>query len=64
MDLFNYKHELKRGTYKVPVYEPPTIVNIDVRDLPHLKRRKDVMMWLRIMSPNFDEYAEMRCDPS
>lgn len=22
------------------------------------------MLWMRIMNPNFDEYGEMRCDPS
>lgn len=29
IDLFNFKHELKRGTYKVPIYKPPTIINLD-----------------------------------
>jgi len=62
--LFNYKSELKRGTYKIPLYEPPTIVNIDVRDFPHLKRLKDAMVWMRVMHPNYDDYMEMRCDPS
>ena len=34
LDLFNFKNELKRGTYKLPIYKPPTIINIDPRDIP------------------------------
>lgn len=34
LDLFNFKNELKRGTYKVPIYKPPTIINLDPRDIP------------------------------
>ena len=34
LDLFNFKNELKRGTYKLPIYKPPTIINLDPRDIP------------------------------
>jgi len=34
LDLFNFKNDLKRGTYKLPLYKPPTIINIDPRDIP------------------------------
>jgi len=33
LDLFNFKHDLKRGTYKIPLYKPPTVINLDVRDI-------------------------------
>jgi hypothetical protein len=33
LDLFNFKNDLKRGTYKLPLYKPPTIINLDVRDI-------------------------------
>lgn len=34
LDLFNFKNELLRGPYKVPIYKPPTIINLDPRDIP------------------------------
>jgi len=64
IDMFSYKHDLKRGTYKVPIYKPPTIVNLDVRDIPNLERIPDTMVWMRIAFPKEDEYSEIRCDPS
>lgn len=64
IDLFSYKHDLKRGTYKVPIYKPPTIINLDVRDIPHLDRIPDTMVWLRVAFPKEDEFSEIRCDPS
>lgn len=64
IDLYSYKHDLKRGTYKVPIYKPPTIVNLDVRDIPALDRIPDTMVWMRIAFPKEDEYSEIRCDPS
>jgi hypothetical protein len=64
IDLFSYKHDLKRGTYKVPIYKPPTIINLDVRDIAHLERIPDTMIWMRVAFPKEDEYSEIRCDPS
>lgn len=34
LNLFNFKNDLKRGTYKLPLYKPPTVINIDIRDIP------------------------------
>ena len=64
VDLFNFKHDLKRGVYKVPIYKPPTLINLDFRDLANLERIPDTMVWLRITFPKEDEYSEIRCDPS
>ena len=64
LELFNYKHDLKRGTYKVPIYRPPTIINIDTRDISTLDRISDTMAWIRITHPQNDEFSEVRCDPS
>jgi hypothetical protein len=64
LDLFNFKTELKRGTYKIPLYKPPTIINMDPRDIPQLERIKDTMVWLRIAHPREDEINEVRCEPS
>jgi hypothetical protein len=64
IDLFSYKHDLKRGTYKVPIYKPPTVINLDVRDIPNLDRIPDTMVWMRIAFPKADEFSEIRCDPS
>ena len=60
IDLYSYKHDLKRGTYKVPIYKPPTIVNLDVRDIPSLDRIPDTMVWMRIAFPQGDDYSEIR----
>ena len=64
LDIFNFKHNLKRGTYKVPIYKPPTIINLDFRDLPNLERIPDTMIWMRVAYPKDDEFSEIRCDPS
>lgn len=60
VDLFSFKHDLKRGTYKVPIYKPPTIINLDFRDIPNLERIPDTMVWMRIAFPKEDEYSEIR----
>jgi len=64
LDLFNFKNELKRGTYKVPIYKPPTIINLDPRDIPQLERIKDTMVWMRVSHPREDEINDVRCEPS
>ena len=64
IDLFSFKHDLKKGTYKIPLYKPPTIINLDVRDLPHIERLPDTMVWTRIAFPKEDDLSEIRCDPS
>jgi len=64
IDLYSYKHDLKRGKYKVPIYKPPTIINLDVRDIPQLERIPDTMIWMRIAFPKEDELSEIRCDPA
>lgn len=64
IDLFNFKNDLKRGTYKVPIYKPPTIINLDVRDIPQLERIKDTMVWMRIAMPKDDEFNDIRCEPA
>lgn len=56
--------DLKRGTYKLPIYKPPTIINIDPRDVANLDRIKDTMVWMRIAHPRNDEINEIRCEPS
>jgi hypothetical protein len=48
----------------VPIYKPPTIINLDVRDIPQLERRKDTMIWMRICHPRDDELNEVRCEPA
>lgn len=64
MDLFNFKNDLKRGTYKLPLYKPPTIINIDTRDIPSLERIKDTMIWMRVAHPRDDELNDVRCEPA
>jgi hypothetical protein len=64
LDLFNFKNDLKRGTYKLPLYKPPTIINLDVRDIPKLDRIKDTMLWMRVAHPKDDEINEVRCEPA
>ena len=64
IDIFNFRHKLKRGTYKVPLYKPPTIINLDFRDLPNLECIPDTMVWMKVAYPKDDEFSEIRCDPS
>jgi len=48
----------------VPIYKPPTIINLDTWDIPHLEWIPDTMVWLRIAHPKDDEFQDIWCDPS
>ena len=48
----------------MPIYKPPTIINLDTWDIPHLEWIPDTMTWLWIAHPKDDEYSDIWCDPS
>lgn len=48
----------------MPLYRPPTILNLDPRDIPNLDRIKDTMIWMRVAFPKDDDLNEIRCEPA
>lgn len=51
LNLFDIYYDLNRGIFKLPVYMSPTKTDIDVRDIPWLKRIPDVVLCMRLGNP-------------
>lgn len=52
INLFDVYYELNRGIFKLPIYQSPTKPDIDVRDIPILKRIPETVLCIRIGNPN------------
>ena len=51
LNLFDLYYELNRGVFKLPLYISPTKTDLDVRDIPWLKRIPDTLLTVRIGNP-------------
>lgn len=49
--MFDIYYELNRGIFKLPLYMSPTKMDIDVRDIPWLKRIPDTVLLMRVGNP-------------
>eukprot|EP00347_Sterkiella_histriomuscorum_P021982 403332092 len=52
LNLFDIYYDLNRGIFKLPIYMSPTKTDIDVRDIPWLKRIPDVILCMRVGNPD------------
>lgn len=43
---------MNRGIFKLPIYMSPTKPDIDVRDIPWLRRIPDVLLCMRLGNPD------------
>lgn len=57
INLFNEDLSLNKGKFRLPVYRPPTLVNLDVRDIKKLRLMLDVTACLRICVPKDDVFT-------
>ena len=48
LDLFDVRKELKRGKYRLPLYETPTDPNIKVHDIKFLQLIPQTFLYLRV----------------
>lgn len=62
MNLFDSNYELNTGQFKVPIYHTPTQPDLDVRDIPRLKKLDKAMFCFRIAVPR-DQIAKMKILP-
>ena len=37
MNLFDPSYQLNKGKWRMPIYRPPTVIDLDVRDISKLK---------------------------
>lgn len=52
LNLFDTYYELNRGIFKLPLYVSPTKTDIDIRDIPFLKRIPETVFCMRIGNPD------------
>jgi hypothetical protein len=52
LNLFDVYYELNRGIFKLPIYMSPTKTDMDVRDIPWLKRIPEVVLCMRVGNPD------------
>lgn len=52
LNMFDIYYELNRGIFKLPLYVSPTRTDIDVRDIPWLKRIPEVVLCMRVGNPD------------
>ena len=62
MNLFDSNYDLMTGQFKCPLYATPTQPDLDVRDIPKLKKIEKVMICLRIAVPK-DPIAKIKIHP-
>jgi len=60
LDLFDTRRELRRGKYKVPLYECPTDTNIEIEGIKFLNPVQNGVSWmyLRISYPQNDDIGK------
>ena len=52
IDLFDFKKNLKTGAWRVPIYVPPTIMNLDIKSFQRQAVRiPKTMVHLRLDYP-------------
>ena len=65
INLFDYKRDLNVGIWRLPLYQCPTLVQIDVRDIPSLKLLQISELCIRISNAKEDFDQEIkRHDPA
>ena len=52
INMFDVYYELNRGIFKLPLYMSPTKADIDIRDIPYLKRIPETVLCVRIGNPD------------
>ena len=57
LDLFDLRKELKRGKFRLPLYETPTDPYIKIHDIKFLQLIPQSWVYLRISYPKNDEIA-------
>eukprot|EP00347_Sterkiella_histriomuscorum_P019800 403340250 len=63
LDLFELQtFQLKRGMYKIPLYQPPTDLNM--KNLSNQDRIKDLYLCLRVTHAKNDTLQSHKCTPS
>ena len=57
INLFDYNtNQLNKGRFKLPIYKPNTMVDLDVRDIHKLKPMGSLILCLRIAVPKDEVY--------
>ena len=60
VDLFDLKKNFKHGPYKVPLYLPPTMVDIDIKRFQQQAIRiPKTMVYLRLDYPDLPEIVNI-----
>ena len=62
MNLFDNNYDLNKGQFKLPIYKPPTISEVDTRDLKTLEKIPMTNLCLRISVPR-DDISKMKPMP-
>ena len=49
IDLFTLKSGLlKTGAFRLPLYKPPILLDIDKKDISFMSKKGESMLWLRV----------------
>ena len=62
INSFDPNYVLHRGTFKLPLYRPPTETGTDIRDICYLDRIPDMILHMRI-AVEHDEFAKIFFKP-